>query len=161
MVILLHRPLVLDTRLNSTNPGRAHQALTLCSSAASEITAILQSYARSYDICSTPFALCYTTYIAATIHVHVLAKYHSTAPAESSSGAAQALKVCLWSLDHQALVYSAAENAKHIIEGLIDRLGIGPHLHKRPPRNNSSPALPGLQTDSFALDVGKGFLFPF
>lgn len=151
LVILLHRPLVSDMRLHSTDPERAHQALTLCSSAASEITGLLQSYARSYDVRSTPFVLSYTTYIAATIHVHVLAKYHNNAT-DTSSGAAHALQVCLWSLDCQALVYSAAEKAKRIIEGLIHRMKIKQYVHTGPPEN--STVFSGLQAGPSA-HVGK------
>ncbi|KAL2858590.1 fungal-specific transcription factor domain-containing protein [Aspergillus pseudoustus] len=147
LVILLHRPLVSDTRLHSTDPERAHQALTLCSNAASEITALLQAYARSYDARSPPFVLSYTTYIAATIHVHVLAKYHNSAP-DTGSGTAQALQVCLWSLECQALMYSTAEKAKRIIEGLIERMDIKRYLHHGLPDN--STIFSGLHQDSSA-----------
>ncbi|KAJ0415204.1 fungal-specific transcription factor domain-containing protein [Aspergillus carlsbadensis] len=122
LVILLHRPLVSDARLHLTDPERSHRALRLCSGAANEITSILRSYAKSYDVRSAPFLLSYSTYIAATIHVHVLAKYKNAS--DTTSGAAQALQVCLWSLDGQSLMYSAAEKAKTIIRGLIDRMNV-------------------------------------
>ncbi|KAL2854013.1 fungal-specific transcription factor domain-containing protein [Aspergillus pseudodeflectus] len=143
LVILLHRPLVSDARLHSTDPERSHRALTLCSGAANEITSILRSYAKSYDMRGAPFLLSYSTYIAATIHVHVLAKYKNAS--DTSSGAAQALQVCLWSLDGQALMYSAAEKAKAIIVGLTDRMNV-----KIPPHNalpDNGPWTCGMHSD--------------
>ena len=118
LVILLHRPFVSDSRLNSTSSSIALEAFLKCCLAAFEVDRILRIYERSYSLTHTHHMVSYATYVSATIHVRLAAQR------EPGSCAHKALRKCIDILDLQQTACWSPRRAKRVIDDLISRLGI-------------------------------------
>jgi hypothetical protein len=73
--------------------------------------------------CEEPYLVSYITYVAATIHVRVLAADQSSqVPAFRDSR--QALRVCLDALEENAKTNAGTSKARSIIQGLMAQMGV-------------------------------------
>lgn len=118
LIILLYRPFVSDSRLNSTSPSIILEAFLKCSSAAFEVDRILRIYERSYCLTQAHHTLSYATYVSATIHVRLAAQR------EPGSCAHKALRKCMDVLDLQQRACWSPRRAKRVISDIISRMGI-------------------------------------
>lgn len=118
LTILLHRPFVADGHLYNTSRSIPVNSFLLCASAADSISALLRVYDKAFSVRHAPYLISYATYVAATIHVRIVAK-RSTA-----SEARENLEVCLGVFRDNQKTNWAVRRAKTIVEGLIKRLGV-------------------------------------
>jgi hypothetical protein len=86
-------------------------------------TKLLISYRRVFTLRRAPYLVSYITYVAATIHVRVLAADQSSHdPAFRDSR--QALRVCLDALEENAKTNAGTSKARSIIQGLMTQMGV-------------------------------------
>lgn len=87
--ILISRPFISDSHLQTLDPSEASSAFTICAAAATEIDKILQLYEKQFCLKSCPYFISYATYASGTIHARIAAQ--KTAGSQSH----QMLRHCL------------------------------------------------------------------
>jgi hypothetical protein len=87
------------------------------------VTKLLIAYRSAFTLRRAPYLISYITYVAATIHVRVLAADQSSHdPAFRESR--QALRVCLDALEENAKTNAGTSKARSIIQGLMAQIGV-------------------------------------
>ena len=118
LLILLHRPFVVEGHLHSTDPSVALSSFTTCTVAANRIIYLLQAYDHAFSIQRAPYLISYATYVAATIHVRVAAQL------EGGSRAHASLRTCIDIFQKNRETNWAVRRAQNVILHLMDRMGV-------------------------------------
>lgn len=118
LVILLHRPFVADGHLYGTLRDVSVKSLIRCVSAADHIVTLLRAYDCAFAVARAPYLISYACYVAATIHVRIAAKRGADSDAHRN------LATCLAVFNRNQETNVAIRRAQHIIQGLMERLGV-------------------------------------
>ena len=120
LIILLHRPFILDS--NSRGTSIPTHSWRQCSSAAQNITNLVLAYQHTYPLHRANYLLGYALYVACTIHVRNYAtadSYHQRINVYSSS-----LVASMSCLDDLAVPNSGVSNLANIVRRLMNDSGM-------------------------------------
>lgn len=112
LIILVHRPFILDGHLRSATPPV--KSWERCTVAARCITSIALAYRSAYALSGAPYVLAYTIYVACTIHVR------NAASQEQPGDHLSLLTSSLACLDELRLVNHGVTKPANIIRRLIE-----------------------------------------
>ncbi|ETN39778.1 uncharacterized protein HMPREF1541_06004 [Cyphellophora europaea CBS 101466] len=126
VIILLYRPLVSDSHLQTADEAIASKSFARCAAAATDIDSLLRQYQKSFCVKSAPYTLSYATYVSATIHLRIAAQHRA------GSAAHIRLQNCLEILSEHQVVSHASRRCLRILNDLVKRLDVnvllGPEL---------------------------------
>jgi hypothetical protein len=112
LIILVHRPFILDGHLRSASPPV--KSWERCTVAARCITSIAQAYRSVHGLDGAPYVLAYTIYVACTIHVR------NAASQEQPGDHLSLLTSSLACLDELRMVNHGVTKPANIIRRLIE-----------------------------------------
>ncbi|VUC32375.1 unnamed protein product [Clonostachys rosea] len=125
LLILLHRPFVVDGHLLNIPRSVSVDALKICAMAATEIVRLIRKYHQAFSVRRAPYLISYATYVAATVHVRIASKRSTDSDAYSN------LESCLAVFIENQETNWAVRRAAGVVQNLMRRFGVSlPHDHK-------------------------------
>ncbi|CAI6099432.1 unnamed protein product [Clonostachys chloroleuca] len=144
LLILLHRPFVVDGHLLNIPRSVSVDALKICATAATEIVRLIRKYHQAFSVRRAPYLISYATYVAATVHVRIASKRSTDSDAYSN------LESCLAVFIENQETNWAVRRAAGVVQNLMRRFGVSlPHDHKPlvNPEAITSEATTGMQSE--------------